>query len=708
MEARARNGGLTMAIIPMGEFSQARAVPRPETRRIDTSATTRAGAAMADAGRALVGVGATLADIHDREVAEERALARAQASNALLDDEIETTQIVEGIQRQIAAGELDWREAAQSYADAQADRTVVPPKGLDAADIEQFGGGRRRVHQRGLLAVQQVVADARKVEFRAQFDAALDSLGKLAAQPGADMDMIHQRADFFAGWAGEAGVDAATVAAKVQTFKDRTWQDHARTRAIGARDNPAALAELERDLAAEDGFYAGRLDTDKRNVLLNQVLGRKDQVERALQEQALRSEAKADRALVEFEQQIATGVMAPLETMRAWQLRVEGGTPEQQDRFRELLDDEEELREVRRMPPAAQRHYIQSLRAQQQAGGATARQISNLQRMETVLEADLRRLREAPLEYDAILSGTPVQPLNMQALVSGDAEVIREQFSERMAALTRMRNQYGPEVGNVPLLPHEASLLSAALGQGGTRQAAQLFGTLNRAIGDPDAYDAAMQQLVPDSPVRAFAGRIYALQRAGGQPDGAVTRQSRHAEFGDVALYLLKGEALLNPGKEANAASGKSAGFPMPPPQHIERQISAQVRQAFAGRPEEYDVAVQAVRAYYAAKSADEGDMSGALHGKRLQQAIRAVIGQRVRFEGRDVLPPWGMPADQFRDRAEAYVQARLNAAGIEDPGDVSLMNMRGRDGGYMLVRGIEPIIDRRGLPLVIRIGASQ
>lgn len=697
-----------MATIPLGPFDQARVVPRPSSARIDTSASARAGAAMAEAGRALTGVGAVLANVREQEVEEARELALAKAQNAILDDELETTRIVDDIQRQVAAGEVDWRQATQRYKEAQEERELAAPEGLDAAALERFSGERTRVRHRGLLAVQKVAAGARRTEFQAQFDAALDSLGKMAGQPGANMDVLHQRAEAFAQWAGEAGVDPATVAAKVQTFKDRTWQDHARSRAISARDNPEALAQLERDLSDEDGFYAGKLDTDKRNVLLNQVLGRKDQVERAVREQSLRLEAKAERALVEFERQITTGVMAPPEAMLAWQMQVEGGTPEQRDRFRELLDDEDELLEVRRLPPPEQRQYIQRRRAEQQAQGATARQVSNLQRIEAVLEADLRRLREAPLEYDAILKGQVVRPLDVQALAMGDVAAIRAQFAERMATLTRMRKQYGPEVGNLPLLPQEASALSAALGQAGTRQAAQLFGTLNRAIGDAEVYDAAMQQLVPDSPVRALAGRIYALQRAGGQPDGAVTRQSSSAEFGDVAMYLLRGEVLLNPGKEAKAQDGKTSAFPMPPPQQIEQRINAQVRQAFAGRPDEFDVAVQAVRAYYAARSADEGDMSGVLNSKRLQQAIRAVIGERVRFEGRDVLPPWGMPADEFRDKAEVHVRARLNAAGVEDPGGVSLMNLRGRDGAYMLVRGIDPIIGRNGLPLVVRIGGPR
>lgn len=697
-----------MATIPMGEFGQSRAVPRPSTTRIDNSASGRIGQAYQNAGQALGNVANDFARMQAARDAEGQALAIAKSVNALSENEVQTNGIVAGIESQIADGSLDWRSAVERYDAVQNEREAPVTTGLPPDRLEAFNGALKMRRQAGRDAVQRVADGARRVEFRGQFDTALDILGKLAGEPGADIASLQRRAEQFVPLAQSAGVDEATIAAKVQGFKDKTWENQAKTRVIAARNDPAALTQLEHDLTAEDGYYSGKLDTDRRNVLLNQVLGRRDQVERAARDATDRIEAKADRALVEFEQQIATGVMAPVEAMQAWQLDVAGGTEAQRDRFRELLDDEIELREVRKLSPVEQQQYLQGRRAERQASGATARQVANLHRIETLIEGDQRRLRESPLEHDAMLKGTTVQPLNVQALANGNAEAVRLQLAERMTTLTRMRRQYGPQVGNAPLLQQEAAALSAVLGQASVRQAAQLFGTLNRAIGDPAMYSAAMQQIAPDSPVRAYAGTIYAQQRAGGPPDAAITSQSRNANFGDVAMYLLKGEALLNPGKGGKATDGKATSFPMPPPQQVEQRIAAEVREAFAGRPQEFDVATQAVRAYYAAKSADEGDVSGQLNAGRLRLAIRAVIGERTRYEGRDVLPPWGMPAGEFRDKAESHVQERLKAAGMRDPGNVALMNVRGRDGAYVLVRGIEPLMDANGMPLVIRVGAPR
>ena len=132
------------------------------------------------------------------------------------------------------------------------------------------------------------------------------------------------------------------------------------------------------------------------------------------------------------------------------------------------------------------------------------------------------------------------------------------------------------------------------------------------------------------------------------------------------------------------------------------------VGSAFAGRADDFETTLQGVRAYYAAKAAEDGNVKGDLDLSRVADAVKAVVGEKVRFEDRDVLPPWGMTGTAFRDLAPILVRERLKAAGLEDPGDVSLMNIRGRDGLYLLVRGIEPMVDRRGIPLTMRARRPQ
>jgi hypothetical protein len=172
-----------------------------------------------------------------------------------------------------------------------------------------------------------------------------------------------------------------------------------------------------------------------------------------------------------------------------------------------------------------------------------------------------------------------------------------------------------------------------------------------------------------------------------------------------VALTILRGESLLNLGKDGGSAKPVN----MPSPTDTQREIARQLGTSFAGRPDEFRIAVDAVNAYYAAKTSDSGDTKGLLNSERLADAIKAVVGERVTIEGRDVIPPWGMSAATFRDRADFYIQARLKAAGRPDPGGVSLINVRGQPSVYALVRDLEPLYDRNEppRPLVIRIGST-
>ena len=84
----------------------------------------------------------------------------------------------------------------------------------------------------------------------------------------------------------EAGVDLRAVHHLAHPPLDRTQRQPELRPDGGVRQageqqgehlGVQGLEAIEQELTAEDGFYAGKLDTDKRNVLVSQVLGRKDQ-----------------------------------------------------------------------------------------------------------------------------------------------------------------------------------------------------------------------------------------------------------------------------------------------------------------------------------------------------------------------------------------------------------------------------------------------
>lgn len=641
-----------MATIPLGPFDQARVVPQPNTRRVDMSATTQAGAAMAAAGRAISGAGETMSQVREREVSEARALARAKAQNAVFDDELALREIVLDIEARVTDGTLPYEQAQDELRARLEERETPDVPDLDEVGRVNFERGLARNRAAVASTVERVVKSARRADHKAQIIGIRDRLGKFASDPNADVDKLVAAGAELRESAMAAGL-GATFDKEHQDFADRVYRDNANARLVASRDSLDGLAALERDLTQDGGRYHGKMDASAVNTILTSIQVRRAQLEAKAEAAARKGEAAAARVLTTFEQQIASTIPAPLEVMQEWTDTVmQQGTPEQQAEFRELLQSEVEVRQMLSRPPAEQRAALVELQARQRTEGATVRQQANARRLEAAVERNLKDLREQPLVAYQRQTGETIPLLDMQALVSGDVGTIRGQLAARMDTIAAMRKQYGPEVGDAPLLPQEASALSAALEQAGPRQAAEFFGRLATVMEDRSMYRAAMQQIAPDSPVRAFAGMIFAEQRSTTVRAGGLFRGAVKAEAGDVARTMLEGEALLNKSKAVKAEDGKGA-FPMPPPSHFTFELESLVGSAFAGRPEAYAVAEQAVRAYYAGSAARAGDVSGELDSKRLREAVRAVLGEPVDVGGADVFPPWGMDEGDFLDRLD-------------------------------------------------------
>lgn len=653
-----------MAMIPLGEFGLARAVPRAQPSRVDLSVSQQEGQALENLGRTMMQVGEQGLAMQQRRQAEAQqeaeALARAKATNALLDDEIEQAAIVDDIRSRVADGTLPYAKAHEDLYTRLSVRSERHIDDLDPVGDENYRRGLTRNRFRATTNVDGIIETAKRADFKGQILGMRDKLGKVASNPNADIATIVERAAGLRELADAAGI-GGDFDQEQQAFADRAYSDNARARLVAGRDSMEALGELERDLTEEGGYYVGKLDADKTNTILSQVQVRKAQIEARADTDARKGEAASARVLTRFEQQIASTVPAPVETMAEWAETVRLGTPEQQAEFEAMLGSEIQVREMLSKPPAEQRAALLAAKAEQRANGATLQEQANAKRLEAAIDANLKDLREQPLVAYGRITGAEVAPLNLQALSTGDLAAVQGQLASRADTLAAMRAQYGDEVGSAPLLPQEAMALSAALGQAGPQRAAEFFGILSTAIDDPGVYRAAMQQIAPDSPVRAFAGMIFAEQRQTTLRAGSIFRGAVKAAAGDVARTMLEGEALLNKSKGDKAEDGKGR-FPVPPPSQFNQELAAlsfddgagSVGEAFAGNPEAYEIAEQGIRAYYVGMSAKLGDVSGEVDRKRLSEAVRAVVGEPVDVNGGAVFAPWGMAEDDFMDHLES------------------------------------------------------
>lgn len=690
-----------MARIPTGDFGQGRGTAPLQRTRVS-------GQGMDDVAQAIGALGGTALQVSSRmqQEAQQEAegLARAKAANAQLDYELAVGNAQRTLEDDVAGGAVPYAEAPTRYQDAisKIDVPAIPdlPEPLQMA----YTRGIERTKAGGQQSIERVVRTARRADFKGQFDQTLDKLGKIAGMPGADIAAVIARAEAVTPLAKQAGLNDAVVGKSLQDFKDRVWTSQATQRAIFGREDPTQLKQLETDLSTDDGFYADKLDPEKRNALLSTVMTRQqtliDRAERARD----RVDAKAERVMGQIDRQIASAVPATPDMWANWSDAVKDASPEIRAEFDKRVAEEQEVQKVLRMPADQQQTYLQTAEAELMAKGGTVTRKENLTRTRSAIEAATKQLTEAPLLFNASREGGEVEPLNLQAMTSpGDAWEVGAQLQSRAATIDAMRKRYGSSVQMNVLLPQEVKALGDNLKQATPTQQTTMLSQLRTATMDDGVFNAVMKQLAPDEPVMAYAGMLATRERA------AVTLQTHwfkdNATVGarDVAATMLEGNRLLQ-GKGDNK-------FPLPPEREFREMFTSQTGALFAGRPGAADVAMQAVRAYYTGKSAAEGDMSGEVSNKRLEQAITASLGEVVDVNNRgEVLAPWGMASEDFQDQAEAAFVTAAQSAGLPETvaSGFSQYGLRQKsERTFYVVRGREFLSGKDGQPVTITITGS-
>lgn len=695
-----------MARIPLGGFGVlgGNAQAPVAHSRADTRGIGAEFGALADlagtAGDVAQGVQQIQAEERRRQQEADDAFARARVANSLADHELRSRGLVDSLTSRVETGDLDYRELETRFDEEVADLGDPDVAGLDLPDAERVTGAYRRNVEAARLSLRVVGEKARRQEGKSNVVGVLDSMDKLAGDPSADVDKLAERARALRDVWVKAGLDPSQFDSTVQSRVDKWWAGHAIRRANLGRDDAGALAALAKDLTEDGGYYSTRLDVDKRNAILGQVLGAQARLENKAAHAADKREADAGRAINEMDQQIASGIQATPEMWVGWLDRAKGTSREAE--AQERVKEEVEVQRVLSLPPSQQDAYVQERRAALLAAGGTVRQGAHLDRIEATVKKTKELMRTAPLLYLQQRTGDKIEMLDMGALAQGDVAALAPQIAERMKSLATLRRQTNGEAGNAPLLPQEAQALTTALGGLTPRQQVQVFGGLRRAFADDAAYMGAMQQIAPDSPVRAFAGVIYAKQRDTTVDPGGWFRDPTRINAGDVARTLLEGEAILNKTKGDQAADGKGGGFKMPPDADLRGTVTELTGAAFAGRSSVFEQAYQAVRAYYAGASSEAGDFGGEVDDQRARQAVRAVLGESVDVNGKgDVFPPWGMGGDAFEDAVEnawGKVLGQL-PAGASTRFEVYGLRQYG-DGVYMVTHGKDFLHGRDGKPL--------
>ena len=448
--------------------------------------------------------------------------------------------------------------------------------------------------------------------------------------------------------------------------------------------------------------YQGSMSADDLVRVGGMIENKVDRIQQKAEMAQLRAEAKAERTLGKIDAQISSGIPATPEMWNAWAGSVRG-TPAQAE-FNQRVSQEVETQKVLRLPIDQQVSFINEKTAELQQEGGTVADAANLNRLARAVDSSAKMMNNAPLDYFQQRLGGDVQPLD---LGSEEAPAV---LVDRLAAIQGMQQKFGATVAMKPLLPQEAKQISAQLEVMSPDEQSNLFARLHAGLGDDKAYAGAMQQIAPDSPIRALTGLIAGKQRS-------MTLQKKwfspdiETTSGDVAKTMMVGESILNRSKTQKAEDGSPRSFPLPKQADFQTAFSSAMGGVFAGQPQAYELAMQATKAYYTGSAAQRGDISGEVNSRQMKDAIKASVGEVVDFNGTSTLAPWGMSGDKFEQVARDQLVNTMKAQGMSerDQDLASAYSLRQyKDGVYYVMQGQQFKYGADGKPLMINVNEGN
>jgi hypothetical protein len=572
-------------------------------------------------------------------------------------------------------------------------------QGLDNTTQKQlFLQGIEGSRQTALLAVSRYEAQERRVSLNSSYEASIGTAiqtavsnftvpGALATARQTILDQSNATA-VLNGWSDEQRrfeIDKSLSTMHLGVIQTALHQDPAKARQYFEA-------------------YKGEI-TGGAHIKVEEMF---DRQAKAAQVQADRRGALAQRALNELDRQEASGIPPTLQKQAQWQQAV-AGTP-YEDEYRARENEGVELQRLMTRPLGEQADYLVKERARLHKDGGEPREVQRLDRFQRALQANAKLIQDEPLEWARARAGFVIKPLNFGGLANpnGVAEIGTE-LRARVATIEATQAQ-NPQVAvtMAPFFKAEVDSLNQALTTGTPQQKGQVLGALYNAFGDSRTYLAAMQQLDSVSPFYARAGiRAASLAEATLQNnliDADVVQRA-----GDVSALMLRGDEILKTG-------GKEGSLKMRVPKDdeffvaLENRVGNLYRGAGAGD----DGATQlmqdayAVKAYYVGRAAQDGVISEDIDSRRLDQSLRAVLGEPVDYNGQgSVVAPWGMSAATFEKRAGDAIWGELERRGMKDSiwqqsPNVGLIGVGG--GSYFVTLAGMPLADKAGQPVTIRL----
>lgn len=671
-----------MAQIPLGSFGRANVLPEVAQNRVITVNPEAQARSNQQATGALMGAAS---DFLAQQRREDEALARVKASTSLIDRESQIKTITSDLHEQVRTGALSYDKLEEAYTGAVSKLDPLETPGLDAAQQGEVGNSLKRIQNSGLDQIKAIAVGARTDAAKGELATRMDLLGKDAAMPGANVDQINARMD-------AEDVDVAghlaygeMWPAKKQEFKDNNWTTHATQRVVQARDGLGELQKIEHDLTAEDGFYSRKLDPDKRNQLLNTVTGRIYQVKEHQQRQAEMREMKAERVLAQMDRQAATGVPPTPADQQRWKSALSGTS--MAGEYSARIGEMNEVQQLLRQPMQVQQQYIDRKRQQMAASGGSVAEQANVNRLQTAVDNNTKLLRDDPLTFNALRTGSDVEPLDIGSIATPDGQQkLVEQLSQRYDVVNSVRKGYGPEVARVPLKAGEQAMLGAALKQADDATKLQIFGAIAAAAPSGADFAATAKALAPDQPITVLAGMAQFRDLKG--PDGT-----------NVPQTLLAGSKILT-----------DKSVPMPKENFFRAAFDEALGNSLVPGTPQREQAYLAFKSLYAGKATEKGVSYAEgddLDKETTKAAIEMATGGITERGGAKVIKPYEMDERTFGALVDMQLEglAMRSKLPIDQLEDMPLSPVPGRDGSYYLMNAGRVQMDpTTNEPMVVKV----
>lgn len=257
----------------------------------------------------------------------------------------------------------------------------------------------------------------------------------------------------------------------------------------------------------------------------------------------------------------------------------------------------------------------------------------------------------------------------------------------------------------------ESTALSGAVNAMPSTDKAKFLGSLSTQL-DPADYAQVINTIKDDSPTTAIAGRIMGAGRAAqvGTSGALWWKSPVEMDAATTAQTMLTGDALLNPSKADKDANG-SPKFAMPSDSATSGLRSGWntiVGDAFRGDGAGEMQAYQAYRSMYAGLASKAGKADGVYDDAIAQKAALATIGNVDEWNGKNVIPPYGMDFNAFKDQVNHQWQAIRASVPGADQQDADGYDLdRIGDGVYAVSNGQAPLRDKEGKPVILRVSPT-